>query len=65
MKPAEKRKEGALKRLEAQLASGVKPLVLANKRTSTTEKTPLTENDVKRINREVENLQKKLKKSSY
>ena len=50
------RKQGTLKRLEAQLVSGVK-----TKKGTTDVKIPLTDKDVKRINKEITILQSKLK----
>lgn len=50
------RKESSLKRLQEQLKSGVK-----TKKGTRDEKTPLTEKDIKRINKEIEVLKQKLK----
>lgn len=47
------RRQGALQRLEAQLASGVK-----TKKGTRDEKIPLTDKDIKRINKEIERLKK-------
>jgi len=53
MKPTDRRK-GALQRLEAQLASGVKTEKKSNK------KVPLTESDKNRIQKEMDILKKKV-----
>lgn len=55
----EVKQEGALKRLEAQLASGVK-----TKKGTHDEKVPLTDKDIKRINKEIKKLEIKLGKTS-
>ena len=55
----EVRQETALNRLKAQLASGVK-----TKKGTYDEKIPLTDKDVKRINKEIKKLKVKLGKTS-
>lgn len=51
------RQEEALKRLNTQLASGVK-----TKKGTRDEKVPLTDKDIKRIGKEIEKLSKSLNK---
>lgn len=50
------RQLNALKRLQAQLSSGVK-----TKKGTKDEKTPLSDYDIKRINKEIQNIETKLK----
>ena len=56
------RRRGALSQLEQQLKNGTKPEKVEGKTTKNTN--PLTEIDKKRINKEIENLKKKLSKIS-
>lgn len=56
------RRNSALQLLEEQLKNGTKPEKVEGKTTTTM--IPLTENDKKRINKEIDNLKKKLNKSS-
>jgi len=52
------RRNSALQLLEAQLETGSKPEKIDGK--TFNKRIPLTENDTKRINKEIENLKKKL-----
>ena len=53
------RRRNALKSLEVQLASGLKPARDENGKT-TAEKVPLLDSDIKRIKQDIENLKFKL-----
>jgi cob(I)alamin adenosyltransferase len=56
---AEKRRKTALVKLQEQLVRGTKPLKINGKTTGNEE--PLSDKDIKRIEREIEALNKKLK----
>lgn len=54
------RRKAALKRLEAQLASGVKPLESARLQAGPQVMQPLTEHDIKRIKKEINTLKERI-----